>query len=566
MKNIVSWSEFPADDQTAECTPEEISLAETLNIAEVREEPRVMLTLSDISAIFSPPQAGESGVTSLLQAFMMRPPDIKAFSQESLSLSTTFVIANFEPAARKQEFSDQGLKHELGMVCEQHSYMGDPSTVRSDNGIIVQETQSTTPPLTDQAIDDLATVSCQPATPKFVPEQAAGQGLDIGSLKSPAYREQSLYCETDRFEDNIAAEQPRDTIQPVETLSHFVDQRAPVALSQLPVDLANSAQIEQLLPYLSLADGGKANLVQKQCANPSDHEKAEQPHKLPGGLTKDWGFEMAHVSSATNVDDGKKNWTSEISQALSHEDAIVTTPSTSTVSLSIDEQRAKSTDASKMALNATLLERVDTSDPGEAALEPPLPERRAVLGPKTTIRGGSIEEPIIIDASGDEQEEEDFSSSGNHSKSRRVRVRPQQPDGVVMWTDPKVEEGFLRNMRAIWYRIQAQWMEVRQLPGLNGMLSVVQYNKSINAIARKSAENDVLIHDDVVILQNQYKRVARQALHTLSSRSDRNLVRLMRRYMNRLHDESQMVKLIMDHPMKDDEEDVDYRPAKSRRC
>jgi hypothetical protein len=226
-----------------------------------------------------------------------------------------------------------------------------------------------------------------------------------------------LGCETDRYEDNIAAEQLRDAIQPVETLSHFVDQRAPVALSQLPVDLANSAQIEQPLPYLSLADGGKADLVQKQCANPSDHE-----------------------------------------------------------------------------------------------------------------------------------------------------TRPQQPDGVVMWTDLKIEEGFLRNMRAIWYRIQAQWMEVRQLPGLNGMLSVVQYNKLINAIARKFVENDVLIHDDVVILQNQYKRVARQALHTLSSRSDRNLVRLLRRYMNRLHDKSQMVKLIMDHPMKDDEEDVDYRPAKRRRC
>jgi hypothetical protein len=58
MKNIVSWSEFAAGDQTADCTPEEISLAETLNIAELREEPRVTLTLSDISTISSPPQAG----------------------------------------------------------------------------------------------------------------------------------------------------------------------------------------------------------------------------------------------------------------------------------------------------------------------------------------------------------------------------------------------------------------------------------------------------------------------------------------------------------------------------
>jgi hypothetical protein len=456
MKNIVSWSKFAAGDQTAECTPEEISLAETLNIAELREEPRVMLTLSDISTISSPPQARESGVTSLVQAFIMRSPDIKAFSQEPLSLSTTFVIANFEPAARKQELSDQEPRHELEIVCEQHSYIRDHSTVRSDNRIIVQETQSATPPIIDQAISDLATESCQPTTPKFVPEQAAGQGLDIESLTSPAYREQSLGCETDRHEDNIAAEQLRDAIKPVETLSHFVDQRAPVALSKLPVDLANSARIEQPPPYLSLADDGKADLVQKQCANPSDHEKAEQPDKLPGSLTEGWGLPMAHVSSATNVDDGKKNCTSEISQeALSHEDTTMTTPSTSTVSLSIDEQRAKSTDASKTALNATSLERVDTSDPGEAVLEAPLLEGPALLGFKTTNRGSSIEEPIIIDASDNEQEE-GFSSSGKHSKSCRVRSRPQRPDRVVMWTDPNVKEEFLKNTRAIWYRIQAQ--------------------------------------------------------------------------------------------------------------
>jgi hypothetical protein len=577
-------SEFQADDPKIDCTPGQISLAETLEITELRKEPRVMLTLSDISAISSLPQAGEWGRKSPLQAFMLGHQDVQVFSQASLSLSTTYVIANFEPAKMKQEVGDLGPKNKIGMVCEQHSYVEKSSTFGSNNDVIAQETQMTTSSLGDPAMDgakdDSATEPCQPAIPKYVPEQAAGRGPDLGSPTFPTLRGQLVGWEADKHGVNMATDQPReaqaepnapeDTNQPVETLTCSLNRRDAVRPSEPPVSRANSGQIEQLRPCLSLADSRKADLVQKPPATPSDDEKVEQSHKLPVSLADDEELDQAHTPSVTDADDGKTHRTSEALQALSQEDAKVVTSSTPLVSLSTEKQRAESTDASKMALNASLLERVNTSDPisTEVAPEAVPPKRPAPLGSKTIIRGGSVDEPIVIDASDDEQEEEDLGDLGHRkrlSASRRVRSRAQQADGVVLWTDPKIEEEFLSKTRAIWYHIQSQWMEVRKLPGLEGMLKVVQYNNFINAIASNSVENGMLAHDDVIMLRDRYKRVANQALSKLSSRSDRNLVRNLRRSMNRFHDESQMVKLITDHPMRDDEEDVDYRPVKRRR-
>jgi hypothetical protein len=108
-------------------------------------------------------------------------------------------------------------------------------------------------------------------------------------------------------------------------------------------------------------------------------------------------------------------------------------------------------------------------------------------------------------------------------------------------------------------------MEVRQLPGLEGMLRVVQYNNFINAIASNSVENGMLAHDDVIMLRDRYKRVANQALSKLSSRSDRNLMRSLRRSINQFHDESQIVKLITDYSIRDNKKNVNYRPVKRRR-
>jgi hypothetical protein len=71
-------------------------------------------------------------------------------------------------------------------------------------------------------------------------------------------------------------------------------------------------------------------------------------------------------------------------------------------------------------------------------------------------------------------------------------------------------------------------MEVQKLPGLEGMLKVVQCYNFINAIASNSVENGMLAYDDVIMLRDCYKRVANQVLSKLSSRSDRNLVRNLR--------------------------------------
>ncbi|KAH8723268.1 hypothetical protein GQ44DRAFT_761130 [Phaeosphaeriaceae sp. PMI808] len=557
-----------ADNQKTGGTPDQISLDESLEVAEPRKEHRAALNFSNISAISSPPHAGETNRTSSLQAFVLGHKDVKALSQVSLSISTTYVIANFEPAEMKHDFGDLGPKDKMGMVCEQHSYVEEAITFGSNNEIIAKEAQTTTSSLEDQAMsdveDDLATESCQPATPQFVPAQAAGQRPDLGRPRFRNLREQLMGWETDNDRDNMA------TDQPVETLTRLANDRKAGRPSEPLVSLSNNAEIEQPRPCLSLADGGKVDLLQKPPATPSDDEKAEQPQALPVSLADDREMGQTHAPSATDADDGKTDRMSEALQVLSHEEAKVVTSSTPLGSFSVEEQRAMSTDASRTTPNASLSERVNISDPvlAEAAPEPLLPERPALIAPKTIIRGASLEEPIVIDASSDEQEEEDSSDSEHRKRSStlsRVRYRPQRADGVIMWTDPKVEEKFLSKTRAIWYHIQSQWMEVRQLPGLEGMLSVVQYNNLINAIASNSVENDVLAHDDVIMLRDRYKRVANQALSKLSSRSDQNLVRNLRRYMNRFHDESQIVKLITDHPMKDNEEDVDYRPAKRRR-
>lgn len=42
-------------------------------------------------------------------------------------------------------------------------------------------------------------------------------------------------------------------------------------------------------------------------------------------------------------------------------------------------------------------------------------------------------------------------------------------------------------------------------------------------------------------------------------------MRNLRRYINRLYDESQIVKLIIDYLIKDNEEDINYRPVKRRK-
>jgi hypothetical protein len=77
-------------------------------------------------------------------------------------------------------------------------------------------------------------------------------------------------------------------------------------------------------------------------------------------------------------------------------------------------------------------------------------------------------------------------------------------------------------------------MEVRQLPDLENMLSIVQCDKLINAVASNSVENGVLVHDDVIMLRSCYKRVEDLALFKLSFRSDLDLVRNLRKCMNQI--------------------------------
>lgn len=415
--------------------------------------------------------------------------DVKTSSRISLCISTTYIIANFEPAENGQD--------KMEVVCEKHAYVEESIASGNNNGSIDKEAQTTTSSLGDQTMDDVEddsiTEPCRRVTPQLVPVKAASQYPDLGRPQFRNLREQLMCCETNNYGDDVVTDRPLDTS------NHLANDRK----------------------------GGR----------PSEH--------------------------CGNFDQSQKP------PVTSDEEVEAVTLSAPLCSFPADEQRATSTLASSTTLNSGLSSRADTPVPVpvEAALDPFLP-KRCVLAPKTGIQGASFEEPIVIDAFGDDQKEKDSSEMKQRKRSiasSGIRSRPQRADGVIMWSDPEVEEGFLNKTRAIWYHIQSQWMEVRQLPGLEGMLSVVQYNNLINAIASSPVENDVLAHDDVTMLRDRYKRVEDQALSKLSSRSDQDLVRNLGRYINRLHDESLMVKLITDHPMKDDKEDVDYRPAKRRR-
>ncbi|KAF2826069.1 hypothetical protein CC86DRAFT_383021 [Ophiobolus disseminans] len=201
--------------------------------------------------------------------------------------------------------------------------------------------------------------------------------------------------------------------QPAKILTRSLNRGEAGRPSEPPVSRANSAQIEQLRLCLIIADSGEANLVQKLPATPSDDEKAKQPHKLRVSLADDKELNQAHGPSATDAGDKKKHRTLEALQARRQEDAKVT------------------------ALNASLLERVNTYKlvSVEPAPKPFLPERPALLGLKTIIQGGSIGEPIVIDASDDEHEKEDLDDSEHRNRFLalcRVRSRAQQADGVVL--------------------------------------------------------------------------------------------------------------------------------------
>ncbi|KAF2440215.1 hypothetical protein P171DRAFT_501233 [Karstenula rhodostoma CBS 690.94] len=449
------------------------------------------------------------------------------------------------------------------------------------NLIIAKETQTITSSLEEQAVgnveDDRATGSCQPATPQFVTARAAGQPPDVGRSGSRNLQEQLMVWETDKDRENVATSQPRDAHvdpkapedanHPLETLTRFANDRKARRSSKPLVSLANGAEVEPLRePCLSVADSEKVNQLQKPSATPSNDKNAEQPQELPVSFVDVGEIDQTHAPSATNADDRKTDRTSKVLQAFCHEEARVVISPTPSSSSSVEKQRATSTDESRTTLKASLSARVYTSNLVSmgAALEPLLPKRSALVAPKALIQNATREEPIVIDSSCAEQEEED-SSGSEHGKrsstSSRIRSRPQRSDGIIMWTDPKVEKQFLRKTRNIWYHIQSQWIDVQQLPGLGGMPSVIHRDNLINAIASNLVKNNVLAHDDVIMLRNRYERVANQAISKLSAEKDRTHVRSLKRYMDQFHDESQIVKLITDYPIKDNEEDVDYRPS-----
>jgi hypothetical protein len=235
-------------------------------------------------------------------------------------------------------------------------------------------------------------------------------------------------------------------------------------------------------------------------------------------------------------------------------------------------------------IDSEMARQQETSNTDVDGLEPALPHPKLepcsedFSGTSTSHQvapGASIDEPIFIDddnmlavgQEGDSSSELGRATSSTSSPaptSSRVRSKPQRADGVVLWTEPDFEAKSMSKTTNEWYQIQSRWMCVRQLPLLKNKLCVQQYDRLINNIANKAVANEVLACEDVIALRDHYSSLARRHSSKLP-KHDRDLVRRLKKRLGRFYEDYQMAKLIADHPMQDDENDVDYRPVKRSR-
>ena len=188
----------------------------------------------------------------------------------------------------------------------------------------------------------------------------------------------------------------------------------------------------------------------------------------------------------------------------------------------------------------------------------------AVTGLATA--GTSMENPVVIDDTREDPQRSEHSDKGDPRRTpKRVRKRRQTADGVVMWGDPTYEARSVTRTDELFALVQAEWMKVRELPPLKGSVIIKRYDGKVKEVEAKSDADGTICHEDVVGLANRYKFTSKAALKRLANDDDKQPVRNLRKLLNRLCESVQMSEMIIDHPMEDDEKDVDYRPAKRRR-
>jgi hypothetical protein len=143
----------------------------------------------------------------------------------------------------------------------------------------------------------------------------------------------------------------------------------------------------------------------------------------------------------------------------------------------------------------------------------------------------------------------------------RVRDKPRRADGVVMWSESAVEDQCLTDTKIEFKNIQAAWMKVLELSGLEGVLCVSTYNILIEDVIVRSCAEGTIAYADAINLHDKYPPVLKIALTRLTEPRDKETLWEFEDTLERLRRSSQVAELIVDHPMEDDENDADYEPG-----
>jgi hypothetical protein len=166
--------------------------------------------------------------------------------------------------------------------------------------------------------------------------------------------------------------------------------------------------------------------------------------------------------------------------------------------------------------------------------------------------------PIVIDSDDETSGEQHAPPSPNRIK----RARAEGPGGLVLWADPKFEDDLRRKASDLFEKIQASWMQVRDLPQLAGMLTVERFNLTIIEIEKM--ENQAVSQEDAILLRDLFEEMDTERLSTVTGKDGR-LVRKLRKRIRDLPEKTFMTDMVEEYQGKDDDQDSDYRPVKRRR-
>jgi hypothetical protein len=195
--------------------------------------------------------------------------------------------------------------------------------------------------------------------------------------------------------------------------------------------------------------------------------------------------------------------------------------------------------------------------------------RREENSPAATWLAGSTANGSIAmdDSFEDCRRHKRSSRSGNiwTTSTNRVRDRPKRADGVVMWSELAVERQCLTDAKSQFESIQLAWREAQQFSELEGVLCMSTYDTLMKDAIVTSYANGAIAYANAVDLYEEFQPVLQTALARLTKSRDKKVLQELRKTLGCLQRSSQVAELIAQHPMEDDENDADYKPAAKHR-